>query len=446
MSTSEVRQRSGREEDTLAIFGGKPALRRPYRERWRQVRRRDLAKIVFYGLRDVNTRPSGGPIDTFERRFCELTDTRYGLTVNSGTAALHSAFFAVGAGPGTEVIVPTYTFFASASPILPCGATPVFCDIDPETLTADPEDVERRITPRTRAICVVHVWGNPARMDRFAEIANRHSVALIEDCSHAHGASYLDRPVGSWGDVGCFSLQGLKAVSGGELGIAVTNDPVLFDRMLVLAHFGRTNSDQAAATFDIDGLALGLKYRPHLYGVIMANGSLTKLPELNRLRRRNYQILTDELSDCPAIRPIGTHPEATRGGLLEFILKFEPAHAGGWTRGAFIQAAQAEGVPLTVDRYTLVGQKARLLHEAPLFTHVAAEALKDFVPQPSDFTSAAAADSGLEDYPGAASVAERLVRLPPFTRVSESYVRTCARALRKVAAYAHRYGAEVPTR
>ena len=444
MDKSEHRESKVMGTGRLAIYGGKPTLRRRYRDRWRRIRRRDLAKIVFFGLRDINTRAGGGPISRFEGKFCDLTDSRYGLTVNSGTAALHSAFFAVGAGPGTEVIVPTYTFFASAAPILPCGATPVFCDIDPLTLTADPDDVERRITSRTRAICVVHVWGNPARMDRFVEISKKHGVALIEDCSHAHGATFQGRPVGGWGDVGCFSLQGLKAVSGGELGIAVTNNPELYDRMLVLAHFGRTGTDQAAGTFDIDGLALGLKYRPHLYGVILAEGSLSRLSELNRLRRRNYAILTEELKDCSAVQPIASYPESVRGGLLEFILKFDPSQAGGWNRGAFITAAQAEGVPLTVDRYTLVGRKARLLHEAPLFTHVAAEALEGFVPQTAEPAMPRPTSSSLEEFPGAESIAERLVRLPPFTRVSENYVRACGRGLRKVAEQASKLGTSLP--
>ena len=146
--------------------------------------------------------------------------------MNSGTAALHSAYFACGVRPGDEVIVPSYTFFASAAPMLPLGGRPIFCEIDPATLTADPADIERRITDKTRAICVVHVWGNPARMDAICEIAKRHNLRLIEDCSHAHGATYLGRPVGSWGDIGCFSLQGQKPVSGGEAGIAVTSDPV----------------------------------------------------------------------------------------------------------------------------------------------------------------------------------------------------------------------------
>src|ERR1043166_1133043 len=145
------------------------------------------AGVIFVraGFRDGTWNAKGdGPIADLERRFAALTETRYALAMNSGTTALHSAYSAVGVKPGTEVIVPAYTFFASAAPILQCGGTPVFCDVDEQTLNADPDDVERRITPRTRAICVVHLWGNPARMDRFAELARRHRVALIEDCSH----------------------------------------------------------------------------------------------------------------------------------------------------------------------------------------------------------------------------------------------------------------------
>jgi dTDP-4-amino-4,6-dideoxygalactose transaminase len=124
----------------------------------------------------------------------------------NGTATLHSAYFAVGVGPGKEVIVPSYTWHATATPVLQCGATPVFCDIDPRSLNADPDDIERRITERTQAICVVHVWGNPAEMDRIMEIANRYKIKVIEDCWHAHGAVYKGKSVGAWGDIGCFSL------------------------------------------------------------------------------------------------------------------------------------------------------------------------------------------------------------------------------------------------
>jgi len=419
----------------LAIDRGRPEVATKYRERWRRVTFSDLVHIARYAWRDVNTLAKGeGPIAEFERNFAALCRTKHALAMNSGTAALHSAYFAVGVKPGTEVIVPSYTFFATVAPVLQCGGTPVFCDIDERTLTADPDDVERRITPRTRAICVVHMWGNPARMDRFAEIARRHRVALIEDCSHAHGAAYRGRPVGSWGHIGCFSLQGEKAVTGGEAGVAVTNDPTLFDTMLVLGHYGRLKNGQVAETFQTDGLAYGLKYRPHLYAMVLASGSLSRLDELNRRRRRNYEILSAELENCRAVRAVGTYPDATRGGFLEFIVKYDPAHAGGWSRERFIKAARAEGVPIARERYAAIGERGCLLHESRLFT---ARELSRFDGQP-DVQGRLPGDGRRDDLPATRSVADRLMTLPPFTKVPERFIRQCARALRKVASGAAR--------
>jgi perosamine synthetase len=408
----------------LAIDGGRRAVSRPCRERWRPVRARDVAAIARHGLGGVTTMAKGeGPIAELEEGFARLTARRHALAMNSGTATLHSAYFAVGAGPGSEVIVPSYTFFASASPILQCGARPVFCDVDARTLTADPDDVERRITPRTRAICVVHMWGNPAPLDRFADIARRHGVALIEDCSHAHGATYLDRPVGGWGDVGCFSLQGAKAVSGGEAGVAVTDDPELFDRMLVLGHYGRLKKGQAANTFDSDYLSLGVKYRPHLYAAVLARGSLARLEDLNRRRRRNYEILCDELARCPAVQPIPTTRGAVRGGFLEYILRYDPARAGGMELEDFLAAAVAEGVPVAAERYSAIGKRGRMLHRSPIFARAAAFGL-DRIDGP--------VGDGCE-LPVSESLRGRLATLPPLTKVRERFVRDCARGLRKVA-------------
>lgn len=413
----------------LAIHGGPRAVRTPYRERWRRIRWPEALRIARCMLRDQNTLADGsGPIADFERRFAALCGTRYALATNSGTAALHSAYFAVGVGPGTEVIVPAYTFFASATPVLQCGARPVFCDIDGRTLTADPADVEKRITPRTRAICVVHVWGNPAAMDAFVEISRRHGVALVEDASHAQGASYLGRPIGSWGDIGCFSLQGTKAVSGGELGVAVTNDPGHFDRMLALGHCGRTARGQVADTMAIDNMSLGLKFRPHLYAILLAAGSLSRLEELNRRRRRNYRILCEGLAGCEAIRPVESLPGAEPGGLLEFILRYEPEHAGGWNCGAFVHAARAEGVPIAVDRYTRAGSRFRLLHESPLLGAAPDAAL----PGSELAEGVGGAPGRRPGVPVAEHLADRLVTLPAFTKVPERFVRQCARALRKV--------------
>jgi perosamine synthetase len=427
----------------LAIFGGPRAVRTEYKEGWRQVRRSDLKPILAAARDDINTEAKGaGPIAEFEGQFAQLTGSRYALAMNSGTAALHSAYFALGIKPDTEVIVPGYTFFATAAPILQCGGRPVFCDVDPETLLADPDDVERRITPRTRAICVVHLWGNPAPMDRFVEIAKRHNLGLIEDCSHAHGALYQGRPVGSWGDIGCFSLQGPKAVSAGEGGIAVTDNPVLFDRMLALGHYGRLKAGQAKNTFDTDYLTLGVKYRPHLYGIMLAACSLSRLPELNRRRQRNYDILSAELAGCEAVQPIKTTPEAVRGGFLEFIVRYTPEKAGNWKSSEFLQAAQAEGVPISKERYARLGKSKRMLNETPIFTTLDSTELGGNL-EASRSPNNPQAES---DLPVVRNLAGRLLTLPPFTKVSERFIRECAAALRKVAAYAAGNGQEAAPR
>jgi perosamine synthetase len=427
----------------LAIFGGPRAVRTEYKEGWRQVRRSDLTAILAAARDDINTEAKGeGPIAEFEQQFAQLTGSQYTLAMNSGTAALHSAYFALGVKPGTEVIVPGYTFFATAAPILQCGGRPVFCDIDPETLVADPDDVERRITPRTRAICVVHLWGNPAPMDRFVEIARRHNLGLIEDCSHAHGALYQGRPLGAWGDIGCFSLQGPKAVSAGEGGIAVTDNPLLFDRMLALGHYGRLKAGQAKNTFDTDYLTLGVKYRPHLYGIMLATGSLSRLAELNRRRQRNYDILSAELAGCEAVQPIKTTPKAVRGGFLEFIVRYAPEKAGNWKSSAFLEAAQAEGVPISKERYARLGKSKRMLSETPIFTTLDSTELGGNLE-----TSRSPDNSQAQsDLPVVRNLAGRLLTMPAFTKVSERFVRECAAALRKVAAYAASNGQEAAPR
>jgi len=420
----------------LAVYGGPKAITVRYRDRWRGTRLSDALPILGCIARGRTTVADGkGPIAKFEQRFADLCQTGYALTMNSGTATLHSAFFAVGVKPGHEVIVPSYTWFASAAPVLQCGATPVFCDIDPKTLTADPQDVEKRITPNTSAICVVNIWGKTVDMERFVELAMRHKLALIEDCSHAHGATYRSQPVGSFGDIGCFSLQGSKAVSGGEAGIAVTDNPTYFDRMLALGHNLRVASGQAANTFQIDGMSMGLKYRPHLYAILLANSSLSRLPKLNALRRRNYKILAASLKDCPAVQTIESYPDAQRGGFLEFILRYRSEHAGDWPVAAFARASAAEGVPIAVDRYTRQGPSAPLLHQSPLFTTVDYSRLGGAIGAANGAEPLAAKPA---DLPVTQSLCDQLLTLPALTDVPESFVHQCAAALRKVAKEAAR--------
>ena len=303
-----------------------------------------------------------GIIARFEREFAAATDTAHALAMTNGTAALHSAYFAVGVGPGTEVLVPAYTWHATATPVLQCGAVPVFCDIDPHTLTIDVEDLARRITPRTRAVCAVHAWGSPAEMDRIVELARRHDLAVIEDCSHAHGARYNGRPVGSWGDVGCFSLHASKPVAAGEAGVAVTDDPALFDRMLLLGHPGRLARGQAADSFDPDVVDLGVKYRPHAFAVHLGRSSLKRLDRENERRGALWATIRDELQGSSHLAPTQKLPRAEWGGYYNYVIDFVGAREGASAEDV-ARLARSRGVPVDVEAYG-----RRLLHKAPVFT------------------------------------------------------------------------------
>jgi perosamine synthetase len=163
-------------------------------------------------------------IDRFEEAFAHYCDARHAIACNTGTAALHAALWAAGVRSGDEVIVPSLTYIATANAVRYCGAEPVFADSDPETWNIDPTDVERRITPRTRAIVPVHLFGVPADLGSLTALASAHGVAVIEDAAEAHGAMYDGRPVGAQGLVGIFSFYGNKIITTGEGGMVVTDD------------------------------------------------------------------------------------------------------------------------------------------------------------------------------------------------------------------------------
>ena len=189
---------AGTAGDVLALHGGTPAVSLEGHDTWERIPaeavKRRIGELLDQGI--ITLSGGGGVIGEFEAAFRELAGTEHALCMNSGTASLHSAYFAADVRPGTEVLVPSYTWHATVTPVLHCSATPVFCDIEPDTLVIDPEDVERKVTERSRAICVVHAWGNVVDMDAIMAIAEKHGLVVIEDASHAHGAAYKGRPVG----------------------------------------------------------------------------------------------------------------------------------------------------------------------------------------------------------------------------------------------------------
>lgn len=175
---------------------------------------------------------TGRFVTDFENSFKEFVDAKYATVVNNGTLALHLGLLALGIGPEDEVIVPTFTYIASANAITYTGAKPVFVDCEPETWQIDPADVKRKITSKTKAIMPVHIYGHPAEMEELKDIAEKHDLFIIEDCAEAFGSYYNKIHVGTFGDIGIFSFYGNKTITTGEGGMLVTNKRTLFNRAL----------------------------------------------------------------------------------------------------------------------------------------------------------------------------------------------------------------------
>lgn len=235
----------------------------------------------------------GGFVIEFERQFAAKIGDGQALATCNGTAALHLAMLSLGIGPGDEVIVPTLTFIASVNAAAFVGATPVFADCLPETWQIDPDDVARRITPRTKAIVAVHLYGQPCDMDRIIALARRHGLAVIEDCAQALGARCGDRPVALFGDVAAFSFNSNKAITAGQGGMVLSRDTALIDRCRRLRGQGLVPGREY--WHDRTG------YNYHLSNVLAAIGlaQLERADEMLRAKRRLAEMYLQRLAHIP---------------------------------------------------------------------------------------------------------------------------------------------------
>jgi perosamine synthetase len=211
-----------------------------------QVARPDMSHREFRSILDAflsSWISSKGPyVDKFEQEFRAFIGTDHGVAVSNGTVALHLALLALGIGPGDEVIVPDLTFAATINAVLFCGATPVIVDVDRRTWGISLESVQQAVTPRTKAIIPVHLYGRPVEIGPIAAFAAKRGIGVIEDCAEAHGARYAGRPVGQFGDVACFSFYANKIVTTGEGGMCLTNSPALAQSIRLLRDHGMTPS------------------------------------------------------------------------------------------------------------------------------------------------------------------------------------------------------------
>jgi perosamine synthetase len=236
----------------------------------------------------------GDFVTTFEHEFAKEIECEFASTTSSGTTALHLALLALGVGEGDEVIVPSLTFVASANAVIYCGATPVFVDVDEETLNIDPESVSAAITTRTKAVMAVHLYGHPAPIDKLREVIGGRSIAIIEDAAEGLGARLGDTPAGALGDIATFSFFGNKLLTTGEGGMVTTSDPAMDARVRLLRGQGQ---DPARRYWFLE---TGFNYR--LTNVAAAIG-LAQLEQISRLledRRRvamQYQVRLAQFSD-----------------------------------------------------------------------------------------------------------------------------------------------------
>jgi len=356
--------------EKLAILGGQPVVTINKEFRWPAISE-DVVQAVAEMVRkgELSDTEYGEATRALEEAWARFLGVEFALSRVDGTAALHSACFAAGAGPGDEVIVQSYTWVASVGCIMAAGAVPVFADIDPRTYTLDPADVERRITPRTRAILPVHLWGHPTEMDAIMDIARRHGLKVIEDASHAHGGAYKGRKVGTIGDIGCFSMQASKSLPAGEGGMMVTNDRRLFERALLLAQSpGRLKLHiqlEEHRPFIDTGFG-GFKYRINVLNAVIARMLLPKLEERNAIRQRNMDRLSAGLAGVTGIGPAYTAPHVTRGGFYGFPILYKPEELDGLPMETFLRAVNAEGVPLKRDRYPMLHLCAMYRRQNPL--------------------------------------------------------------------------------
>lgn len=333
-------------DSKLAIFGGEKAVQAVPDEMfaWPVITKEDEEAVMDV----LHTRRMSGTDITrkFEEEFAKWQGSEYGLGFNNGTAAIQAAFFGCGIGAGDEVICPAVTYWASCTSLYSLRATPVFADIDPQTLCIDPEDIERCITDRTKAIIVVHYLAHPAAMDEIMEIAKRHNLKVIEDVSHAQGGLYHGRRLGTIGDVGAMSLMTGKSFACGEMGILTTDDLEIYERAIAFSHYERNGNLHTASLKPFEQLALGgVKGRVHQMSSAMGLVQLKYYDERCREIRRAINYFWDKLEGVPGIRPhrVKEDAENNMAGWYYPHGLYRSEELGGLSITRFCEAVRAEG-------------------------------------------------------------------------------------------------------
>jgi dTDP-4-amino-4,6-dideoxygalactose transaminase len=333
----------------LALFGGPPVRRAPF-PRERSIGVDERAAVLAVLESDVLSRFLGEPGEAFlggtevralEEAFARAFEAPHAVSTNSATTALQTALAAVGIEPGDEVIVSPYTMSASAATIVAVSAIPVFADIHPNTYCLDPASVRERLTPQTRGIMAVDIFGQPAHWDALNAMAREHGLAVVEDAAQAAGATYRGRPAGTLGDAGVLSLNYHKIIHSGEGGIILTSDPRVARRAQLIRNHGEAVLDTASVP-EIAGI-VGSNFRMTEIEAAIARTQLAKLPARFAHRSSLCIYLAERLRGLPGVFP-PTLDEGATSTFYGFAVRLDPL-ALGVRRSTFVTALAAEGIP-----------------------------------------------------------------------------------------------------
>jgi perosamine synthetase len=333
---------------TLAVRGGEPVIPAGTIRSWPPIDAVDREMVLASLEGDKHT--FGPNCTAFQEEFAAWNGNRYAITTNSGTAALHMCVAACGCGAGDQVIVPAYSWSSSATCILQHNSIPVFVDIDFDTMNVDVSKIEAAITPKTKAIMVVHLHGLPVDMAPVVAIARKYGLKVIEDACQAHGATYRGRKMGTWGDCAAFSFNQNKSLCSGEGGMYVTDDEDLHRQALTLWSFGETRTPAQSRDYHV--YAMGWMYRNNDLTAAFGRAQLRKLDGYLAQQAENAGVLHEALRGTPGLI-LPTVPEGFGHNWYNYVIRFDMealghAHDAFAYRDKLVDAIRAEGVPLTV--------------------------------------------------------------------------------------------------
>lgn len=339
-----------KDADTPVILGGQPVRTKSWPD-WPIWNPETDEELIIKVLRSGQW-SRASVVAEFEETWAETVGAKRCLAVVNGTNALIASLIQSDIGGGDEVIVPPYTFIATVIAVLATGAMPVFVDIDPRTFQIDPEKIEEKITPRTRAILPVHILGLPADMPRIMQIANKHNLIVVEDACQAWLAEINHQKMGTFGHAGCFSFQNSKNLPIGEGGAIVSDDEEFMDRCYSYHNYGNPYGTLIGKV-SAGTVIAGTKLRLTEYQAAIGLAQLKRLEEQTTIRSENAEYLRSQIKNIPGILPYELYPSVTRASFHLFAFRYKKQEFQSLPREMFLTALKAEGIPCSKGYATL---------------------------------------------------------------------------------------------